>query len=96
MSKRSEADWQQLIKDYQQSGLSQTTFCRERKICSKSLKRHQTKPMEPQSTAAFVRVTPARQPKERGESVKILLGELVIFLPVSTPLQNAQLIKALQ
>ena len=96
MSKRSEQDWQQLIEDYQQSGLSQTAFCRERKICSKGLKRHQAKQGEPHTTAAFIKVTPDRQPKENDESVKIKLGELVIILPVSTPLQNAQLIKALQ
>ena len=50
MSKRSEQDWQQLIEDYQQSGLSQTAFCRERKICSKGLKRHQAKQGEPHTT----------------------------------------------
>ena len=93
MSKRSEADWQQLIKDYQQSGLSQTAFCRERKICSKGLKRHQAKP---HSTAAFVKVTPARIPKANNSVVKIELGELTITLPIDTPQQNAQLINALR
>lgn len=94
MSKRSEADWQQLIKDYQQSGLSQTAFCRERKICSKGLKRHQAK--QTHSTAAFIKVTPTRTPKMHDGLIKIELGELIITLPIDTPRQNAQLINALR
>ena len=63
MSKRSESEWQQLINDYQTSGLSQTAFCRERNICSKGLKRHQAKQAGVHPATAFVKVAPAHLQK---------------------------------
>jgi len=42
------------VTEYQQSGLSQTAFCREKKICAKGLNRYQRKVVASQAKAGFV------------------------------------------
>ena len=94
MQKRSDAEWQQLLSEYQQSGLSQQAFCRQKKICPKGLIRYKRRSNPVVAKTGFIQVTP---PKPRtDDSVKVELGALTLYLPLAQPLKVAQLIKALQ
>ncbi len=98
MQKRSEAEWQQLVTEYQQSGLSQTAFCRQKKICSKGLNRYQRKVGASQAKAGFAQ---AKRLSPKGaattpDTIRLVLGDMSLYLPLDKPLQTAQLIKALQ
>ena len=99
MQKRTETEWQQLYTEYQQSGLSQTAFCQQKKICSKGLKRYQHKAGVTQVKAGFVqakRLNPeATTAMSETMRVRLVLGDMSLYLPLDKPLQTAQLIKAL-
>ena len=96
MKKRTEAEWQALLTEYQQSGLSQKAFCQQKNICPKGLNRHKREIGTPQKKSTFVQVKPPEATVIPLLPVKIELGDLMIYLPLDKPLQIAQLIKALQ
>ena len=94
MPKRSDAEWQQLLSEYQQSNLSQKAFCKQKHICPKGLSRYRRQVGECLSTPRFVQVkhpVPITHP-----TVKVELGNLKVYLPLEPTLPTAQLIKALQ
>lgn len=95
MPKRTPEQWQQLLSEYQKSGLTQKAFCEQKNICPKGLIRHKRKVSESlPSTPSFVQVT--RTQPMTTDTINVELGGLRIYLPLSQPLQVAQLLKALQ
>jgi len=96
MQKRTETEWQQLFTEYQHSGLSQTAFCRQKKICSKSLNRYKSKVTSPQTRERFVQVKRPETTAVKSDAIRMELGDVTLYLPLDKPLQTAQLIKALQ
>lgn len=95
MQKRSESDWQQLLEEYQQSGLTQKAFCEQKKICSKGLSRYKNKVNPSKLKVNFVQASPEAK-RSHAMPVRVELGRLTIYLPLEQPVQTAQLIKALQ
>lgn len=96
MQKRTETEWQQLFTEYQHSGLSQAAFCRQKKICSKSLNRYKRKVGASKVKTSFVQAKRPAATEVRSDAVRMELGDVTLYLPLDKPLQTAQLIKALQ
>ena len=91
---RTQAEWQALIKDQQQSGQTATAFCNERGINPKyfSLKKKQLETATPKE--GFVRVTP---PAPKLSGITLSSGSISINLPPNCPSQwLAELVRALR
>lgn len=94
MPRRTDNEWQALLMEYQQSGLSQKAFCEQKKICPKGLIRYKRRRDPVVVNTSFVQVTPTKPRTD--DSVKVELGALTLYLPLAPVLKTAQLIKALQ
>lgn len=91
---RTQAEWQSLIQDQQQSGQTATAFCDERGVNPKyfSLKKKQLETATPRE--GFVRVTSLSQ---KASGITLSSGSITINLPPNCPSQwLADLVRALR
>ena len=92
MAKRSKEEWQELIAEQAQSGLSAATFCRERGVNAKyfCLRRKQ---LSRPAVSAFV---PVQLPSPSGDDIRLDWQGMGVRLPASTsPQWVAEFIKQL-
>ena len=61
MSKRSDSDWLQLIDLFEVSGLSQTAFCKQRKIDRQRFRINRERLRSQVSSSPFVKALPLRE-----------------------------------
>lgn len=59
MKKRSDDQWRELVNEFKGSGLSQTAFCRQQRICKTRFSEHR-KRLELESTT-FIQALPFRE-----------------------------------
>ena len=91
MAKRSDEQWQALLAQFKASGLSQSAFCKQHRICNKRFVANK-KRLSNQPVPAFVSVKPARA---QNAEVRLSYGAVRLELPL-TPLEpTLALIKAL-
>ena len=93
MKRRSKAQWQSLIQEFEHSGLTQTQFCAQQGVNAKyfSLRREKLKTDvvgSPFSEAMHSR-------SRAGGVVSIHYGNISIQLPAASTQQIAELVKAL-
>jgi len=98
MEKRNPEQWQTLISDYEESGLTMTAFCAKQEICRKHFgkRRKQLNQKNLKSTSSFVPAAlPARHDKPM---LELHQGKtIVIKIPLSvSPTWLAELVHQLQ
>jgi len=93
MTRRSDEDWQQLLKAFESSGLSQTAFCKQYRICSKGFVR-QKKRLKNESSAPSAFIT-AKPPSAPVSEVKVSYGKAILHLPLSPLEPTLALLKGL-
>lgn len=93
MKRRNKAQWLSLIREFEQSSLTQVQFCTQRGLNPKyfSLRRAKLKAVEQQQP--FIEAV-AAEPSSSGE-VTIQYGPVAIKLSARSPQAIAQLVKAL-
>ena len=94
-TRRSQAEWQALIEQQKQSGLSAAAFCREQGVLAKSFYRWRSR-LQVDRDSAFVRVVPQSH-VQHTPTGRILLehGASRVMLEVCDPQWLAELLKAL-
>lgn len=94
---RSREQWQQLISEFEQSGLSQTAFCKAQQINPKyfSLKRSKLKAQASKDdTFPFIRLDPSAAAPD--DIIVVSCGPVRIRLPHQTPFSTlVELVRAL-
>lgn len=97
MSKRTPAEWQQLIEQQQASGLTAAEFCRQQNINTKYFYLRRQRLSKINNDAAFVIAKPAKEIADK-QAVNMQLNIGACGLTFNTPPQPqwlAELIKAL-
>ncbi|WP_404400560.1 adhesin biosynthesis transcription regulatory family protein [Idiomarina seosinensis] len=95
---RSKAQWQALIEEYKQSGLSQKDFCERRNISPAyfSQRRMALQREVIQSNNGFAQAVPAESETTVNTAMQVRVGDAQLVLPMSvSPRWVAELVKAL-
>jgi hypothetical protein len=95
----SKQQWLDWIDEQEQSDLSVAAFCRHKKINADNFYYHrgQHRKKSLPVDARFIRAQFVTEPAVTSYSpIKVVLGDLTIYLPLDKPLQAADVIKALQ
>lgn len=97
MSKRRRYNWPQLLADFEQSGLSQVEFCKQRDLnatyFSHKLAKH--KASQAPAESAFTRIAVTSVPVSTSELI-VEVGQCKIHCPKALPMQSlVSLVKAL-
>ena len=92
MPKRSNEDWQTLIKTFEESPLSQAAFCKQHHLCSKRFAHHRQRLHNPSTKPVFIEAKP---PKQSISQASLTYGQVTLQLPLSPLEPTLALIKAL-
>lgn len=93
MTRRTQSEWQALIQEFEQSGLSQTAFCAQRDLNPKYFSLRRTKLLTKRQSTTFVAAT-VSQVADSGTAT-LHYGNVRLQLPVQDTQTIAQLVKAL-
>ena len=95
MAKRSEEEWDQLYQQFQQSCLSQNSFCRQAHIGTKEFRSYRHRRADETTLPPFIAVKrDATALSSSSPSVTVTVGSLTLSLPLGHP-ATVSLIKAL-
>lgn len=90
--------WLDWIDEQKNSGLSIAAFCRNKAISADNFYYHRGQQRKNKVVDApnFVRAQLSPEAVAATDTIKVMLGNLVLHLPLDKPLYTAQLLKALQ
>lgn len=95
MARRTQAQWQSLIQQFERSGLSQVAFCQQHELNPKyfSLRRSKLRAMKVMPASNFVEASPITL--DRPEVINVQYGAVSIQIPTPSTPMVVSLVKAL-
>lgn len=95
MARRTQAQWQSLIQQFEQSGLSQVAFCQQHQLNPTyfSLRRSKLRAMKAMPASRFVEASPMTP--DRPEMITVQYGAVSIQILTSSTPMIVSLVKAL-